>query len=568
MYKIIKTIILSGLFVAASVIANPLSARSSGAAVCSPSTSGICSPSFEDEEDQEAQSCISIVAGRLATSDGSVLTSHTCDGKYRTWVSIEPASDHPAGSLHEVRKGTMKTAFPTDTTGIRVTGTIPEAPHTYKYVNTAYPCLNEHRLGIGETTFGGPDKLKSKNGIFTIEELQRIALQRCTSAREAVELMGRLAEEYGYIDGGECLTVADTKEVWFFEIVGPGAKSKGAVWVAKRVPDGEVAVSANIPRIGKLEKNNPEGFLCSSNVEKVARELGLWDGKGEFVFWKAFNCKFAKGRNFREREFYVLSTLAPSLKLSYKDAEMPFSVKPEKKICTRDVMELLRGTYEGTGMDMCRNIKIDSKDKNGKPSSEISPVANPWITTKWRRTLCQMAPGSVEFARTVSVAWCSYSTVISLNASLPEAIGGVCWFSVDNPAQSPRIPIFCGGTTLPEAFSFCGQNSYKPDCVLWQYRKANKLATLLWQENKKDFMEAVKVQDDAAFSQVSALDASSSATAPNVAAASCRNTVASSAPNAITADSLNALTTAIHRSSAAAWSELEAKYWLISGQGF
>jgi len=497
-----------------------------------------------DEEDQNAQSCISIVASRGATTDGSVITSHTCDGKYRTWVSIEAAEDHPEGCMHEVRKGTMKTASREDTTGVRIIGSIPEAPHTYKYINTAYPCLNEHRLGIGETTFGGPEKIKSTNGLFTIEELERIALQRCTSAREAILLMGRLAEEYGYIDGGECLTVADTSEVWFFEIVGVGSKAKGAAWVAKRVPDGEVAVSANIPRIGKLETNDSEGFLFSKNVKKVALDAGLWDGKSEFKFWKAFNCKFGKGRNFREREFYVLSTLAPSLNLSYKDAELPFSVKPEKKVDVRDIMELLRGTYEGTEMDMCRNIKIDCKTKNGKDSSEISPVANPWITTKWRRTLSQMAPGSVTFARTVSVAWCSYSTVIELNADKDESLGGVCWFSVDNPAQSPRIPIFCGSTELPEAFSFCGQNSFNPDYILWQYRKANKLATLLWQENKKDFMEAVKKQDDSAFKKVGELGKNAS-------------------PN-----ELDKTTAEIHRTSAEAWAGLEARYWLVSGQGF
>ena len=127
-------------------------------------------------------------------------------------------------------------------------GEIPEAAHTYAYLNTAYPCLNEKQLAIGETTFGGPDTLVNATGWFRIEELERVALQRCDNARDAIRLMGALAEQYGYGDSGECLTVADKNEVWQFEIVGIGKDRIGAAWVAKRVPDDHIAVSANIPR--------------------------------------------------------------------------------------------------------------------------------------------------------------------------------------------------------------------------------------------------------------------------------------------------------------------------------
>ena len=147
-----------------------------------------------------------------------------------------------------VNRGGRLNAFPGYTSGVRCTGELPEARRTYAYLNTAYPSLNEKQLAIGETTFVGPDTLVNKSGWFTIEELERVALQRCSSAREAIYLMGRLAEQYGYGDSGECLTVADKNEVWQFEIVGVGKDRVGAAWAAQRIPDNHVAVSANIPR--------------------------------------------------------------------------------------------------------------------------------------------------------------------------------------------------------------------------------------------------------------------------------------------------------------------------------
>lgn len=489
--------------------------------------------------------CTSIMVGRLASADGSVITSHTCDGKSHTWVTIEPARRHRKGEMHNVYRGTRHTAFPKDTTGLRYMGTIPEAASTYSYLNTGYPCMNEKQLGIGETTFTGPEVLRSSKGIFLVEELCRIALQRCDNAREACVLMGSLAEQYGYADGGECLSVADKNEVWQFEILGAGKDTLGAVWAAQRVPDGEVAVSANIPRIGVLRPGDDD-FLCSEGIEKVALKYGLWDGEGRFVFWKAFNSSYGNGRNFREREFYIFRTLAPSQGFTWDMPELPFSVKPDEKVDVRKVMEIFRATYEGTEFDMCRNVLIDVPAKGDKPAgSKVSPVANPWLTTDWRRTLNQIAPGTVEFTRTVAVAWCSYSTVIQLRNWLPDAVGGICWYSVDNPAQSPRIPIFCGATKMPgKDFDHNGQCGYKDESVLWRFRKANKLATLEWQVTKKEFTEEVVKMEDIAFEGLPALEADP------------------------TPARLNRYTKEFYDKAVARWKELEEKYWVKFGRGF
>lgn len=483
-------------------------------------------------QEYDGQSCTSIMVGRKASADGSVITSHTCDGRYRTWAYMEPARDHEPGTMHKVLRGTMKTKFHGDTVGVKVMGEIPEAAHTYAYLNTAYPCLNEKQLAMGETTFVGPDTLVNEAGWFTIEELQRVALQRCDNARDAIRLMGSLAQKYGYGDGGECLTVADKNEVWQFEIVGVGKNKIGAAWVARRVPDGHVAVSANIPRIGKIDRKDKD-MMASSNVEQVALENGLWDGKGEFVFWKAVNIDYAKGRNFSDREWFILNNLAPSLGLTYDLPELPFSVKPDTLVDVRQVMALYRETYEGTDFDMTRNVRMDTL---------VSPVANPWLTTSMRKTLNTIAPGTVEFRRTVAVAWCAYSHVTQLRSWLPDAVGGVCWFSVDNPGQSPRIPVFSGGTTLPRAFNVCGQKQYVPDCALWQFRRANKLATVAWQSTKAGFLEEVLRLETLALNGLPGADAT-----PAV---------------------LDAYTSGIYIEAARSWQALEEKYWLKFGMGF
>ena len=493
------------------------------------------------------ESCTSIMVGKQATTDGSVITSHTCDGRYRTWMSIEPAWG-PGKGVIPIRKGTMHTAYRDDTTGVRTVGKIRHDGVTYAYLNTAYPCLNRHQLAMGESTFGGPDTLVNPDAMFLIEELERVALMTCTTARDAIRLIGDLIAQYGYADGGECITIADTKEVWQMEIIGCGKDQIGGVWVAQRVPDDHVAVSCNIPRIGRLQRDNPAYFMCSDNVEEVARRYGLWDGEGEFVFWRAYNTSWANGRNFREREFFIFNTLAPSRHFTYDMDELPFSIKPDEKVDVRQVMELLRSTYEGTDMDMTRNLRIVNKQGD----TVVSPVANPWLGSAMQNTLNMLAPGTIDFKRTVSVAWCSYSFVAQLRDWLPDAVGGVCWMAVDNPGQSPRIPIFCGNTELPEAFGVCGHKGYNDNAWLWQFRKANKLATVQWQRTKKQHMAEVLRLEGEAFDGLTTLE----------------RKVTYSKKVQQRAKLLNGYTQRIYGNAAGQWRRLEADYWQMFGMGF
>ncbi|MCQ2326950.1 MAG: C69 family dipeptidase [Bacteroidales bacterium] len=431
------------------------------------------------------------MVGKKASTDGSVITSHTCDSWYRTWMKMVAAKDYANDTITAIYDGRMHTQTPGDSTNVKIKGVIPQVKHTYRFLDSAYPCLNEKQLAMGETTISGRDTLQNKKGMFMIEELARIALERCSTAREAIKLMGELVKKYGYGDSGECLTIADKDEVWIFEIFGEGPKKIGGVWAAIRIPDDEIAVSANICRISKIDTNDKANCMASENIYKVAKDLKLWDGKEEFSFWRAYSGGnyFGEKKNYSVREFFIMSTLAPSMNLSDTVEDLPLSVKPDQKVSVEMVSNLLGSYYEGTEKNLSGRLLIPNpkyKDKEGnivegQPEKIVSSFANPWMRPDEIDTYKAYANDeAMNNIRTVSVPWCAYSTVIQLRSWLPDEIGGVAWVALDNPGESPRFPIFCGNTELPKLLGTCGQHVEREDAALWHYRKANRLATVRW----------------------------------------------------------------------------------------
>lgn len=434
--------------------------------------------------------CTSIMAGKNATTDGSVITSHTCDSWYRTWMSVEPAADYKNDTVMDIYEGLMHTEKHGDMTGVRIKGQIPQTRHTYSFLNTAYPCLNEHQLAIGETTISGRDTLQNKKGMFMIEELQRVVLQRCTTARDAIRLIGELVKKYGYGDSGECITIADRNEVWIFEIFGEGPKKIGGVWAAQRIPDDHIAVSANISRIGTIDLQDKDHFMASDNVFEVAKKMGFWDGKDKFSFWKAYSGGnyFGEKKNYSVRELFIMRQLAPNAGFNNDMEELPVSVKPEHKVSVAEVSQLLASYYEGTEMNLSGRLKI--KDKSG--DSIVSPVANPWMRPDEINLYYALGDSAMKNIRTVSVSWCAYSTVIQLRSWLPDAIGGVAWIALDCPGESPRFPIFSGTTKLPAMLGICGQHSDRDDAALTHFRHANRMATVRWGKTRDEIEGAQK----------------------------------------------------------------------------
>lgn len=443
---------------------------------------------------QDLEACTSIMIGKNASVDGSVMTSHLCDSWYRTWMQIVPACDYPRDTVMSVYEGRMHTEKPNDQTGLKEKGKVPQANHTYRYLDTAYPCLNERQLAIGETTYGGRDTMENKAGVFMIEELQRIVLQRCSTAREAIQLMGRLVKEYGYGDSGECLTIADPNEVWIFEIQGEGPDKVGAVWAAQRIPDDEVGVSANVSRIGKLDLKNKDMFMASENVKSVALKMGLWEGKEEFSFWKAYSGGnyFNEQKNYSVRELFIMQQLAPNAGFNDQMTELPVSFRPERKVSVAEVSRLLGSYYEGTDLSVsCRLDSVAAKAAAKHSQMKNAMIANPWMRPD-EIALHAAALGDTTMVnvRTVAVSWCAYSTVIQLRSWLPDAVGGVAWVSLDNPGMSPRFPIFAGTTELPMMLGICGQHAHRDDAALTHFRQTNRLASVRWGKTRTSLQPA------------------------------------------------------------------------------
>lgn len=454
--------------------------------------------------------CTSIQVGRLASTDGSVMTAHSCDGNYRTWLNIVPHETHRAGSVRQIYWGKLHTETPWDMRGMRLKGEIPQVEETYAYFNVAYPAMNEKGLSIGETTIGGRRELRNPEGMFLIENLQAIALERTTTARDAITLIGELVKEYGYGDWGECLTFADANEVWQFEIFGAGPMEIGGVWAAVRIPDTHVGVSANIPRIATLDLNDPDHYMASDNVHSLAEEMGWWDrssGK-PFKFYEAYSDRTP----FSIREFYILSTLAPSLNLQRDADELPFSVQPDHKVSVREVLGYYRETYEGTEYDMTGNLLVQAPRRRGQETAGQqepvkSPVVNNWTASgDMANLLNTLKPGSVQPQRTIAISACSYSQVIQNRGWLPPELGTVAWFSFDNPGQSPRIPVFAGTLSLPSSFEICGQQRYREDAAIWWFRRTNRLAMIKWGETRSLLENAVQEFEDRAFTELPSVE--------------------------------------------------------------
>jgi dipeptidase len=502
-----------------------------------------------------AESCTSIMVGRTASVDGSVMTAHTCDGNYRTWVEVVPSKKFEKGAMHPVYWGTLHTESAWDMTNVTKKGEIAEVPSTYSFLSTAYPCLNEKQLAIGESTIYGRKELYNSEGLFLIEELEKIVLERCATARGAITLIGSLVEEFGYGDYAECITIADKREVWQLEIAGSGPGKPSALWVAQRIPDDHVGISANIPRISVIDFKDQDRFMTSKDLRERASKLGYWDGKEPMKFYKVIST----GKPYSIREFFVLSTLAPSLNLTMDMEELPFSVKPEKKVSVRDVMAFYRQTYEGTPYDMTRNllVKVTKKDESGAEYTDTvkTPVVSNWMSSDLRTLLNELKPGVVERQRTIAITGCSYSHVIQCREWLPDEVGAVAWFSFDNPGQSPRIPVFSGTMYLPESFRICGQHRYRTDAAIWSYRETNRLATVNWERGRRLIEPAVREFEEKAFTELPALE-------------DRVKTLVSEGKNEEAKKAVTEYSNTFANATMNRWQELKVTLWGMFGRGF
>ncbi len=431
------------------------------------------------------EGCTTITVGKKASTDGSVYTSHTDDShRTRSWMDISKAKQHPKGSTTTMYKREKCDTFAMPTYKHTPIGAIPQVEHTYQFLNTAYPAMNEKQLAIGESTFGGRDELQSNNGLIDCQRLVQLMLERCTTARQAIRLADELTAKYGWNDYGECLTIADKKEVWHFEIVGPGKGEKGAVWVAQRVPDNHIAVNANASTIKAIDLSKPDLFMASKNVFEVAEKKGYYNpNKDQFSFAHIYAPHSRASMAARRREWRVYDLLAPSQHFDPYASDFPFSVKPDTLVSLEDLIMVFQDYYQDTDYDMRKHLTV--ADENGKQI--ISPLANPFMPYDANKLHKVNGGWGWLGERTIARWYTMYGTIIQLRDWLPDNVGGVTWLAMDNIATSIYIPVYAGTTDLPKSYKTPGRTKgYTNQSAWWAFNRMSTLAAQRWGDAHKD----------------------------------------------------------------------------------
>lgn len=377
-----------------------------------------------------ALACTSLIAGKKATADGSVIITYAADS-HTLYGELyhQPAADHAPGS--------MRTVTEWDTG--KILGQIPEVAHTYRTLGN----MNEHGLTIAESTWGGREELAG-SGLIDYGSLIYITLQRARTAREALKVMTELVEKYGYASSGESFSIADADEAWIMELIGKGKDDKGAVWVARRVPDDCISGHANHARIHTFPLDDPE-TLYSPDVISFARSKGYFNGKDkDFSFSRAYAVTDGgalRGCDGRVWSFYNRHSQGAQPYLDWilkgEGAPLPLWVKPEKPVTVRDMQAMMRDHFEGTPLDMTTDIGA-------------GPYAVPY---RWRPLTYQVDSVEYTHERAIATQQTGFSFVSQMNSARPRAMKGILWFGVDDANTCVYVPVFNGSTAVPHEFA-------------------------------------------------------------------------------------------------------------------
>ena len=389
----------------------------------------------------EAEACSNFIVGKKASVDGSVMCSYSADdyGMFQNLCHY-PAAKHA--------KGEMRKIFDWDSN--KYYGEIPEAAETYNVIGN----INEWQVTIGETTYGGREEMVDSTGIMDYGSLIYVALQRSKTAREAIKVMTSLANTYGYNSGGETFTICDPNEAWIMEMMGKGAGSKGAVWVALRIPDDAICAHANQSRIGKFNMKDKKNVMYAKDVVSFARSKGWFKGKDADFSWKmAYAKPDFSGRRFCDarawamlNHFYDMSPYLDWALGKNPDAQdMPLWVVPNKKVSVQDVENVMRDHYEGTPLSVA-----DGSDIGG----------GIWEMPYRPTPLMYKVDGKQYFnERPVSTQQSGFVFVSQMRSWLPREIGGVFWFANDDANMAAFTPVYCSMTERPECYNTPGADA-------------------------------------------------------------------------------------------------------------
>ncbi|MEI6456739.1 MAG: C69 family dipeptidase [bacterium] len=445
---------------------------------------------------QNTKACTNFIITKGASTDGSVMITYSADshqlyGELYFW----PAANYPEGAMVDVIEWDTQKPL----------GKIPQVRHTYSVVGN----MNEHQLAIGETTFGGREELGEQPGaIVDYGSLIYLALQRAKTAREAIKVMGDLVEKYGYASSGESFSVSDANEAWILELIGKGKTEKGAVWVAMRIPDGYISGHANHPRITQFPLNDPENCLYSPDAISFARKMGWFSGEDkEFSFsdtyapldfsgaracearvWAMFNRVNA---NMGQYQDYAMGNIVKG-KYGYPTNRMPLWIKPDKKVSVHDVMELMRDHYEGTKMDM-------NNDIGG------GPYQSPY---RWRPMTWKVDSVAYVHERATSTQQTGFVFVAQSRSWLPDPIGGVLWFGVDDTFTMVYSPMYCGMTKVPPAYAVGNGDmlTFSPTSAFWIFNMVTNWAYTRYNCMIKDIQPVQRELETKYITEVTELD--------------------------------------------------------------
>lgn len=396
---------------------------------------------------QSSDACTNLIAGKKATTDGSVMITYAADSH-----TLYGDLNHTPAAKHE--PGAMRQIIEWDTN--KPLGQIPQPRETYNVVGN----MNEHQVAIGETTWGGHEELvdTTGNSIIDYGSLIQIALERSKSAREAIKVMTDLVDEYGYASSGESFSIADKDEVWVLEMIGKGAE-KGAVWIAVRIPDDAISGHANEPRIRKVNLKDKENVMHSKDVISFARKRGYFDGKDEdFSFADAYcvhdpgtrrGCDTRVWSYFRKfnkdaDKYYAWCA-------SESDEPMPLYIIPDKKVSLQDMQSAMRDHYEGTPFEMTTDIGAGPNH----------------VPYRWRPMEFEVDGKTYCNERAIGTQQTGWHFVSQSRADLPDPIGGVIWFGTDDTNTSLYMPFYCSLTEVPVELQKGDINTFDPNSNFW-----------------------------------------------------------------------------------------------------
>ncbi len=458
------------------------------------------------QANQFSNACTNYLITRGASADGSIMISYAADshvlyGELYHW----PAMDYAPGTMLSVYEWDTGTYL----------GQIPQVAHTYSVVGN----INEYQVSIGETTYGGREELGSQKGaIMDYGSLIYIALQRSKTAREAIKVMTDLANEFGYYSSGESFSIADSEEVWIMEMIGKGEGEKGAVWVAVKIPDGYVSGHANQARITTFDQKDKKDVLFASDVVSFARAKGWYTGEDkEFSFsdtyapvdfsgarfceirvWSMFNkvdntmgkyWNYAKG-DVKHESAFEDGRANPN---GYATNRMPLYIKPNRKISVQDMMDFMRDHLEGTELDMAKD-------------AGAGEFALPY---RWRPLTWESEGKHYCNERVTATQQTGFSFVSQLREDMPNEIGSILWFGVDDASSTVYTPIYSASTRIPKTMAKGNgaMMEWSDNSAFWAFNQVTNFAYMRYNLIHPEIDSLQHALEAKYIAQVAAIDA-------------------------------------------------------------